>query len=360
LKPHLCFWLLVSLVLSSAVICTVFSQTNSLSWEVPYSISTLAPRNLTRDPVIAGMMGAINETNIYNTTEVLQSIQTRQYRTAGNNESAGFLYSKLSGISGLKVEYEGGSLKNIIGILPGIDNSSEGIVMVGAHYDSTSSDPARAPGATDNACGVATVLEMARIMSQYQFNHTIAFALWNAEEQGGKGSNVYAESAAKSSQKILLYINFDSSCYDPTGHFILDIMHNNQSSWAAEMMTRDNALYGINFTLTYNVHKCGSDHKAFWKRGYPAVMTHEESHGPAHTPSDTIDQISSEYALKNGQLGMAVLAQIAEVGVGTLHPQTADSGIVGGFASLTLSSTGWPAISYSGAGDLKCTYKSAS
>jgi len=42
-------------------------------------------------------------------------------------------------------------------------------------------------------------------------------------------------------------------------------------------------------------------------------MTHEESHGPAHPLSDTIDKISSRYALKNSQLGMAVLAQIAEV-----------------------------------------------
>jgi Zn-dependent M28 family amino/carboxypeptidase len=51
-----------------------------------------------------------------------------------------------------------------------------------AHYDSVSSDPARAPGATDNTCGVAIVVELARVMSQHQFNHTIAFALWNSEE----------------------------------------------------------------------------------------------------------------------------------------------------------------------------------
>ena len=182
-----------------------------------------------------------------------------------------------------------------------------------AHYDSVSSDPARAPGATDNTCGVAIVVELARVMSQHQFNHTIAFALWNSEEQGAQGSNAYAESAAKSSQKIPLYINFDSSCYNPTGNFTLDIMYNTQSSWAEEMMTQDNALYGTNFTLTYNVHTCGADHESFWSHGYPAVMTHEESHGPAHTPSDTIDKVSTAYALKNGELGMDVLAQTAEV-----------------------------------------------
>ena len=132
--------------------------------------------------------------------------------------------------------------------------TSDGMVMVGAHYDGISSDPARAPGATDNACGVAIVLELARVVSQHQFNHTIAFALWNAEEEGNQGSNAYAESAARSSLKIPLYFNYDSSCYDPARRFVLDTKYNNQSAWAQELMTRDNTLYGIGFTLTYNVH----------------------------------------------------------------------------------------------------------
>jgi len=305
---------LVTLVIIASLLvvgCTS-SQTSDVSKGAPSGISTLPPGDVTRNPMITAMIETMNETNIYNTTEALQSIATRQNGTAGNLEAAYYLYGKLSGIPGLKVEYNG-SYKNIIGILPGIYNSSEEIVMVGAHYDSTSSDSARAPGATDNACGVAIVLELARVMSQHQFNHTIAFALWNSEEQGHQGSNAYAESAATSSLKIPLYFNFDSSCYDPTNNFILDIMYNNQSSWAAQMTAQYNALYGVNFTLTYNVHTCDSDYLSFWSRGYPAVMTHQESHGPAHSPSDTINKISSEYAQKNGQLGMAVLAQIAEV-----------------------------------------------
>jgi Zn-dependent M28 family amino/carboxypeptidase len=187
------------------------------------------------------------------------------------------------------------------------------MVMVGAHYDSISSNAARAPGATDNAGGVAIVLELARVMSQHQFNYTIAFALWNAEEQVSLGSNAYVESAATSSLKIPLYVNYNSSCYDPTGNFTLDIMYNSQSSWVAEMMAQSNNLYGIGFTLTFNVHTCMADYQPFWSHGYAAVQTHQESHGPYHTPSDTIDKVSTAYALKNGQLGIAVLAQVVEV-----------------------------------------------
>ncbi len=61
------------------------------------------------------------------------------------------------------------------------------------------------------------------------------------------------------------------------------------------------------------MHACGSDHENFWSRGYAAVMTHEEEHGAAHSPYDTVDKISPLYAKKNGQLGMSVLARLAEV-----------------------------------------------
>jgi hypothetical protein len=194
---------LVALVIIASVLvvgCTK-SSTSNLSSEAS-SGNTLPPGSLTRNPVIAAMIKTMNETNVYNTTDVLQRIPTRLNGTAGNVEAADFLYSKLSGIPGLKVEYNG-SLKNIIGILPGVNTSSEDIVMVGAHYDSISSDAARAPGATDDACGAAIVCELARIMSQYQFNHTVAFALWNAEEQGELGSSAFVDAAAKARNRSL-------------------------------------------------------------------------------------------------------------------------------------------------------------
>jgi Zn-dependent M28 family amino/carboxypeptidase len=299
------------IVITSLSIAGCTSSSNS-------NISTLPARSLTRDPVIAGMIGAMNETNIYHTTYDLQSIPTRLYGTAGNVKAAGYLHDKLSAIPGMKVDYENAPYNNVIGVLQGTDNSASGTIVAGAHYDSRSTDltcaTARAPGATDDACGDAIVLELARVMSQHQFNHTIAFAFWNAEERGELGSSVYTAVAAANSVQIPLYFNYDSSCYDPLNHFILDIKYNSQSAWAEQMMVNDNTLYGINFSLAYNVHTaCSSDHASFWSRGYPAVMTHSETHGPQHTSSDTIDNVSTAYALKNGQLGMAVLAQTAAV-----------------------------------------------
>ena len=66
-------------------------------------------------------------------------------------------------------------------------------------------------------------------------------------------------------------------------------------------------------------------------------MTHSETHGPQHTPSDTIDKVSTAYALKNGQLGMAVLAQTAGVRGTAMSPTTLTAAAVSGPLSISTS-----------------------
>lgn len=291
-------------------------------WIVP------SQSNSVLNPIISEIISKISESEIYNTVYDLQNFGTRVYGYPGNVAAGTYLYNRFSSIPGLNVEYQGGEFRNVIATLPGVDNDSDVIYMVGAHYDSKSSDPNNAPGATDNAGGVGIVLEFARIMSTYRFNHTLVFACWNDEEAGYVGSAHYVEYAHDSSLNIGLYVNFDSACYDPDDRFILDIMYNTKSMWVSDLMTEYNTLYGISFSLTYNVHSCNSDHIPFWQEGYTAVMTHAETHGPAHTPSDTIDKVSTLYAKKNGQLGMSVLASLAEVVDSYRTPDVNGDGIV--------------------------------
>jgi hypothetical protein len=273
----------------------------------------LPRRILEQDPLINEMIQGISEGNIHDTVYTLQNFTTRYHGTPGNQGAANWLFDKLDDIPRLTVEYQGGEeLRNIIATLPGLDRNSTIMYMVGAHYDTV--DLSYAPGATDNGGGVAIILELARVMSRYEFNHTLVFALWNKEEQtSDPGSQAYADYATINNLDIGLYFNYDSSCYDPDDRLVLDIMYNDQSSWAKDMMSRHNNLYDIGFTLTYNIHKCTSDHKSFWKNSYPAVMTHAEHHGPAHSSYDTIDKVSTMYAKKNAQIGMSVLAELAEI-----------------------------------------------
>lgn len=260
------------------------------------------------NPAVAEVIGEVNGSELQNTTYALQGIPTRAFGSGGNREAGEYLFARLAEIPGLEVEFQGGELNNVIATLPGSGNTSGEIVMVGAHFDSTSSDPTRAPGATDNGCGVAIVLELARVMSRHSFDRTVQFAFWNAEENGRYGS---AEYAASASVPLVLYLNYDSACYDPENRSVLDIVYDERSADIAALMAGHNALYATNFTLTRNRHTCVSDHTPFQARGFPAVTTHSEEHGPAHTPDDTIDYVSFDYATRNAQLGLSVLAEVA-------------------------------------------------
>jgi Zn-dependent M28 family amino/carboxypeptidase len=262
---------------------------------------------------IETLISQVSESEILKMATDLQNFVTRRVGYQGNTDAATFIFNKLSERSKLNVVYQGGSTRNVIATLPGTDAASHKVYIVGAHYDSTSDTPATAPGATDNACGVGIVLELARIMSQYSFKHDVMFAAWNQEETGVTGSPVFVNEALQNTTDIPFYLNYDSAGYDPEGRLILDIMYDGNSSTFAETMRQRNSQYRIGFTTTNNAHTCWSDHRSFWARGIPAIMTHSEGHGPAHTVNDTVDKISLPYAKKNGQLGLAVLAELAEL-----------------------------------------------
>jgi carboxypeptidase Q len=79
---------------------------------------------------------------------------------------------------------------NVVGEIPGTRKRDE-VVMLGAHLDSWHSGT----GATDNAAGVAVIMEAVRILKALNMpmDRTIRIALWGAEEQGLLGSKAYVK-----------------------------------------------------------------------------------------------------------------------------------------------------------------------
>ena len=105
------------------------------------------------------------------------------------------------------------SHKNVVAVLPGRDGSDPSSVIIEAHLDSRCKDncdiDCLAEGMEDNGSGVALVLELARIMSRYVYDHTIVFMTVTGEEQGLVGSNAYAVYAKQDSIPIKTVINND-------------------------------------------------------------------------------------------------------------------------------------------------------
>jgi hypothetical protein len=265
------------------------------------------------DPRVVELIAQIDEDNLMHTVNALQAFRTRVFKSEENMKAADYLFKRLGDLDGLEVSFHNGQLRNIIAMYPGTDPASDKIYMVGAHYDSTSSGR-DAQGATDDAIGVAIVLEYARILTQHKFKHSIAFALWNAEERGLQGSRAYAEKAKLDGLDIALYVNYDSAGYDPKSRLIIDLISNVNSRWAADKLQTTHELYEIGLNKINRVTvACKSDYTPFWEQGFPAITTHTESHGPAHTPADTADKVSTPYAKKNAQLGMSLLIELADI-----------------------------------------------
>ena len=69
-------------------------------------------------------------------------------------------------------------------------NDTNKIVHLTAHYDSVP----KAPGANDNASGVASMLEIAKSMTSMDIDKEVRFVACGSEEVGLKGSYAYVDS----------------------------------------------------------------------------------------------------------------------------------------------------------------------
>ena len=101
---------------------------------------------------------------------------------------------------------------NVYAVLRGTAHPNRYVIMSG-DIDSRASDPMNstidAPGANDNASGMAGTIEAARILSQYDFDNSIIFAGLSGEEQGLYGGKHMAAKAKKEGWNIIGVLNND-------------------------------------------------------------------------------------------------------------------------------------------------------
>ena len=104
-------------------------------------------------------------------------------------------------------------MANVMAIMKGSDPNDDRVIIVGGHLDSRATDvmdaTSKAPGANDDASGVAIVMEMARVMASRQFPATLVFVAFQGEEQGLFGSKHLAERAKKENWNLVAMLNND-------------------------------------------------------------------------------------------------------------------------------------------------------
>ena len=103
-------------------------------------------------------------------------------------------------------------VENVLAIQRGTGDPNH-IVIIAGHIDSRVTDPmdfiSDAPGANDDASGVALVLEAARLLAKEKFSATIIYAALSGEEQGLWGGRLLAEIAKERGWRVAAMLNND-------------------------------------------------------------------------------------------------------------------------------------------------------
>lgn len=192
---------------------------------------------------------------------------------------------------------EGKTQHNVIAEIPGTDRTTE-VVMLGAHLDSWHA----ATGATDNAVGVAVMLEVMRVLKTIDVKprRTIRVALWSGEEQGLRGSAAYVaqhfgtqESPKPEYETLSAYVNLDSGTGRARGMTVFG------PPAAARVLRPVLALFEtdgvMGATTTRSRVRGGSDHTSFNEIGLPGISVGQDpieydSH-TWHTNLDTYERV---------------------------------------------------------------------
>ncbi|MBI3962209.1 MAG: M20/M25/M40 family metallo-hydrolase [Deinococcus sp.] len=301
------------------------------------------------DPVIQALVDQVNQANISATVQdlsdpmALPEFTTRHTKSPTFPMVTDYLKQRCEGL-GLTTSLHTWTrmsitASNVVCEISGATNP-ENIYIIGAHYDSTT-DPAPsppdyepAPGATDNASGVAGALEMARIFLTANPGATLRFLFFAGEEQNLLGSKEYVEKLDADGElnNVELMLDIDEIgrindldpdnevCNNPpaqTGPGMLGVCLESSSAHASVLDAFQSAgqLYTSLF-FRRNLSPFGSDHISFLNEGVPALLTIEAYDGNnpvADTVNDVFAELDPELTAEIIKMNSAALARLVGV-----------------------------------------------
>jgi len=213
---------------------------------------------------------------------------------------------KISACQGEEVHY-----KSVVNIVKGISynvvmqlgiDNAKGTILLGAHYDhlgmggqgSGSMTPKTEGihnGADDNASGVASVMEVGRILARkrVKLKDNIIVVAFGGEERGLLGSKIIADTLKKLNHSHSLMFNLDM-----VGRLVNDKLQvggGGTFSRADSIIKKVNKDFNFNLTITQDGYG-PSDHSSFYTTEVPVLYFTTGIHKQYHTPFDDIEFIN--------------------------------------------------------------------
>jgi Peptidase family M28 len=346
------------------------------------------------NPQVQKIVGEVSEQRIHDIIAKLVSFGTRNLMSSQDDPDRGigaarkWIFQQFQSYSPrLQVRYDQWKVKksgrmfrdvdlyNVIAVLPGKTNP-EAMIIISGHYDSinmgnrpqdgaggpggagTTGGAAGAggeqptaigerpiqvnweklvdlpaPGACDDGSGIAAVLELARIMSQYEFNKTLVFIAFAGEEEGLVGSTLEAAKMKKEGAVIEAVLNNDIIGTDVsgdgrTGNAEVSVYSDDQMDSPSQQLARYARATAPAYVPFMQVNALymqdrlgrGGDHSPYQQEGYAAVRisTPNEILANQHHATDTLENMSVPYTARVIKVNAAIAAALA------LAPRTPD------------------------------------
>ncbi|MET1256293.1 M20/M25/M40 family metallo-hydrolase [Aliikangiella maris] len=292
----------------------------SPSVAVNYTINNSASVN--------ALLSKLSTSSMSSTVNSLSNYHNRYYTQQSGVDSSNWIKNKWQSIgngrSDISVESfnHSWSQPSVIATITGTTSPDE-IIVIGGHLDSingSNQSSGQAPGADDNASGIAVITETLKaiVASGFKPKKTIKLMGYAAEEVGLRGSKAIAQSYRN--KNVIGVVQFDmSGRKGPTSQdivFMTDYTNNAQNQFMQDLI--DTYLPGV----THGISQCGyacSDHASWHNEGVAASMPFEskmnEANRQIHTANDTAYDVN--HSIKFAQLSVAFAAELAKGSTGS-------------------------------------------
>ncbi|MEO8840349.1 MAG: M20/M25/M40 family metallo-hydrolase [Kofleriaceae bacterium] len=277
---------------------------------------------------VRSVLATLDTERLAATIRELSAMPNRYYKSAAGAEASNWLAERWRGLTtrpGVTVQLvdHGFPQKSVVLTIPGTTRADE-VIVLGGHLDSIAMAgiSSNAPGADDDASGIATLTEIARglLAADYRPERTIKVIAYEAEEVGLRGSQAIVKDFQRAHTNVVGALQLDMTNFQGSDKDIWLMKDFTNAAQNAFLVKLIEAYTGATWGLDACGYAC-SDHASWTKAGVPASMPFEsrmqQMNKHIHTGRDTIAQSNNEatHALKFAKLGAAYAI---ELGKGTL------------------------------------------
>ena len=296
-----------------------------------HSKAALVSYTIDQQALVQSLEPFVTKANILGTIDHLSNNYNNRYYTHPSGANASVWIRDLwqgyaAGRSDVTVElysHSGYSQNSVILTIQGATTPDE-VVVLGGHLDSTASGTSNpnfiAPGADDNASGIATLSEVIRILLSEGFvpDRTVKFMGYAAEEVGLRGSGDIAAAHQSAGTDVVAVLQFDMTAFNGSSQdfgLLQDYTNSDLTSFVGQLI--DTYQPNLSWAGTQCGYGC-SDHASWHNRGFPAVMPFEATFGQhnnqIHTTGDTISTFggTADHPYKFARLGIAFAVEIGK------------------------------------------------